>query len=68
MKDQTSHIRERVADAVRKLGLRETARRLGLSNETTARIALGDRNQSGSIALAEQRVAELETPVPGDAA
>lgn len=53
-----------VRRAVRALGVRETSRRLGLSSEATLGIAAGAPSQPGTIALAEQRRAELDAPPP----
>ena len=57
----TEEQRIKVADAVRRLGVGEVARRLGLSGETVLRIAGDFGSQAGSEALAASRIGRLET-------
>lgn len=51
--------REVVAGAIRRLGVCEAARRLGISNESILRLAGDFGSQSGTEALAVQRLDRL---------
>jgi hypothetical protein len=57
-----------VAEAIARLGVAETSRRLGTDDETTLRLATpGARVRKGSIALAQanaRRLAEQEKRAP----
>ena len=54
-------VRERVRTSVRLVGVRETAKRLGVAEETMLRLAAGASVQDGTLLLAEQRADRLPT-------
>lgn len=57
----TTEQRAKVAEAVKRLGVSEVGKRLGLSNETVLRLAGDFGSQSGTEALAASRIGRLET-------
>ena len=52
--------REMVAAAIRRLGIADVAKRLGLSNEAVLRLAGNFGSQAGTEALAVQRLERLK--------
>jgi hypothetical protein len=57
-------VRALVAAAIARVGVQRTANILGVERETALRIAVpGARVQRGTLALAQQRAAELEAAV-----
>jgi len=55
----TSEQRAAVVEAIHRLGVSEAAKRLGLSNESVLRLAIGAGSQSGTEALAASRIERL---------
>lgn len=51
--------RAQIGDAIRRLGVSEVARRLGLSNESVLRLAGDFGSQTGTEALAVSRLGRL---------
>lgn len=56
----TKEQREQLAEAIRKLGIVEVAKRLGLARESVARVAGNFGSQAGTEALAAARMGRLE--------
>lgn len=55
----TQEQRAQVVDALQRLGVPEVAKRLGLSNESVLRLAVGVGSQVGTEALAVARLGRL---------
>ncbi len=53
--------RAKIGEAIRRLGVTEAAKRLGISNEALLRVAGDFGSQAGTEALAVQRIERLAT-------